>query len=77
MFFFFQIFAEIEMTRNENRLFGRHFETVHFFSRNIVVISVCTYGVKIILKIRWKSGFLGGSMDPPYVLTEGRGTLSS
>ena len=25
---FFQFFAEIEMTRNENRLFGRHFETV-------------------------------------------------
>ena len=25
---FFRIFAEIEMTWNENRLFGRHFETV-------------------------------------------------
>ena len=24
----FQILAEIEMTRNENRLFGHHFETV-------------------------------------------------
>ena len=24
----FQIFTEIEMTRNENRLFGNHFETV-------------------------------------------------
>ena len=34
----FQIFAETEMTRNENQLFGRHFEMVqifyfsHFFS---------------------------------------------
>ena len=27
----FQILAEIEMLRNENRLFGRHFETVHLF----------------------------------------------
>ena len=27
----FQILAEIEMTRNENRLFGRHFETVQIF----------------------------------------------
>ena len=24
---FFQILAKIEMTRNKNRLFGRHFET--------------------------------------------------
>ena len=66
----FQILAEIEMTRNENRLFGRHFETVqiffYFFSWNMVVISVYTYGVKIIKKFRWESGFLwGGSMEPP------------
>ena len=27
----FQILAEIEMMRNENRLFGRHFETVQIF----------------------------------------------
>ena len=66
----FQILAEIEMTQNENRLFGRHFETVQifyiFFSWNMVVISVYTYGVKIIKKFRWESGFLwGGSMEPP------------
>ena len=31
----------------------------------MVVISVYTYGVKIIKKIRWESGFLwGGSMEP-------------
>ena len=45
----------------------------------MVVISVYTYGVKIIKKIRWESGFLwGGSMEPPrYALTEVRGTLCS
>ena len=79
----FQILAEIEMLRNENRLFGRHFETVqifYFFSRNMVVISVYTYGVKIIKKFRWESGFLGGGVpwNPPrYALTEVRGTLCS
>ena len=65
----FQILAEIEMTRNENRLFGRHFETVQifyiFFPWNMVVISIYTYGVKIIKKFRWESGFLWGSMEPP------------
>ena len=40
----------------------------------MVVISVYMYGVKIIKKFRWKSGFLkGGSME----LTEVRGTLCS
>ena len=80
----FQILAEIEMTRNENRLFGRHFETVQMFcfcfcfSWNIVVISVYIYGVKIIKKIRWESGFLWGFYGtPPYALTEVRGTLCS
>ena len=27
----FQILAKIEMTRNKNRLFGRHFKTVQHF----------------------------------------------
>ena len=31
MFFFFQILTKIEMTRNRNWLFGRHFETVQYF----------------------------------------------
>ena len=31
----------------------------------MVVISVCIYGVKIIKKFQWESGFLkGGSMEP-------------
>ena len=76
----FQILAEIEMTRNENRLFGRHFETVQifyiFFSWNMVVISVYTYGVKIIKKFRWESGFLwGGSMEPPLCTNGSAGYL--
>ena len=37
-----------------------------FFFLKYVVISVYTYGVKIIKKFRWESGFLwGGSMEPP------------
>ena len=44
----------------------------------MVVISVYTYGVKVIIKIRWESGFLRGvPWNPPYALTEGRGTLCS
>ena len=57
----FQILAEIEMTQNENRLFGRHFETVqifYIFFRKYGVISVYIYGIKIINKFRWESGFL-------------------
>ena len=79
----FQIFAEIEMTRNENRLFGRHFETVQifnifFFCWNMVVFSVYIYGIEMITKFRWENGFLsGGSMEPPYALTEVWDTLCS
>ena len=44
----------------------------------MVVISVYKYGVKIIKKFWWKSGSLkGGSMEPPYALTEVWGTLCS
>ena len=38
----------------------------------MVVISVYTYGVKIIKTFRWESGFLwGGSMEPPPLCTNG------
>ena len=54
--------------RNENRLFGRHFETVQiFFPPEICLwlVYIYIYGVKIYKKFRWESGFLkGGSMDP-------------
>ena len=39
--FFFQILAKIEMTRNKNRLFGRHFETVQHFQ--IFVLQNCDF----------------------------------
>ena len=35
----------------------------------MIVISVYTYGVKIILKFLWESGLLwGSSMEPPVML---------
>ena len=38
----------------------------------MILISICIYGVNIILKFRWESGFLeGGSMEPP-LCTNGR-----
>ena len=59
----FQILAEIQMTQNENRLFGHHFETVqifYIFFPEICLWLVYTYGVKMIKKFQWESGFLGG-----------------
>ena len=42
----------------------------------MVVISVYTYGVKIIKKFRWESGFLwGGSMEPPLCTNGSAGYL--
>ena len=42
----------------------------------MVVISVYTYGVKIILKIRWESGFLwGGPWNPPLCTNGSAGYL--
>ena len=59
---FFQILAKIEMTRNKNRLFGRHFETVQhfqmFFLQNCEFYSPYIYGASFIAKFRWESGFL-------------------
>ena len=60
----FQILAKIEMTRNKNWLFGRHFETVqhfyNFFSRIVIFYSPYISGPNFIAKFRWKSGFLKG-----------------
>ena len=42
----------------------------------MVVISVYTFGVKIIKKFRWESGFLwGGSMEPPLCTNGSAGYL--
>ena len=39
----------------------------------MVVISVYTYGVKIVKKFRWENGFLWGvPWNPHYALTEVR-----
>ena len=66
----FQILAKIEMTRNKNRLFVGHFETVQHFPRpppRIMDFGIAyIYGANFIAKFRWESGFLrGSSMDPP------------
>ena len=57
----FQILAKIEMTRNKNWLFGRHFETVqHFqlFCRIVIFYSPYMHGANLIAKFHWESGFL-------------------
>ena len=49
----FQILAKIEMTRNKNRLFGRHFETVQhfqFFFAELWFFIARTYMVQISLQ---------------------------
>ena len=58
----FQILAKIEMTRNKNWLFGRHFETVQhfqfFFCRIVIFYSPYIYGANFIPKFGWESCFL-------------------
>ena len=55
------------MTRNENLLFGSHFETVHIFLFwNMAVNSVSICGVEIIKIFGGKVVFHG---TPPYALT--------
>ena len=46
-----------------------------FFSWNMIVISVYTYGVKIIQKFRWESGFLWGGSIPPLCTNGSAGYL--
>ena len=70
----FQNLAKIEMTRNKNRLFGRHFEMVQhfkiFFAELCFFYDPYIYGANFIAKFWWKSGFLGGFHGtPPWVLT--------
>ena len=59
----FQILAKIEIiTRNENPLFGGHFETVQhfkiFFFRIMIFYSAYIYGANFIAKFLLESGFL-------------------
>ena len=48
----------------------KRYKIFYIFSWNMVVISVYTYGVKIIKKFRWESGFLWGGFHgtPPPVM---------
>ena len=59
---FFQILTKIEMMRNKNRLFGRHFETVQYFQfcfySIVIFYSPYMYGANFIEKFSWESGFL-------------------
>ena len=69
----FQNLAKIEMTPNENRLFGRHFETEqHFkmFFAELRFFIARTYMVQISLQNSGgKVVFSGGSMVPPWAPT--------
>ena len=64
--------TKIEMMRNKNLLFGRHFETVQhfqffFFCRIVIFYSPYIYGAYFIAKFRWESGFLKGvPWNPPW-----------
>ena len=71
---FFQNLAKIEMTRNKNRLFGRHFETENhfkiFFCRIVIFYDLYIYGANFIAKFLWESFFLRGvPWNPPWALT--------
>ena len=58
------------MMRTENRLFVRHFETVqifYIFVAGIWLWLVYIYGVEIIKKFRWESGYLKGVPGTPFV----------
>ena len=72
----FQNLAKIEMTRNKNRLFGRHFETVQHlkkFFAELWFFMTRTYMVQISLqnsggKVVFSGGFHG---TPPPLGTNG------
>ena len=75
----FQNLAKIEMTRNKNRLFGRHFETVQHFKK--IFAELCffmsrTYMGQISLQNSGgKVVFSGGSMGPPLGTNGSKTTL--
>ena len=61
----FSNLAKIEMTRNKDWLFGRHFETeqlfifYYFFWCSIMIVyGAYIYGANFIAKFRYESGFL-------------------
>ena len=58
----FSSLDKIEMTRNKNRSFGRHFQTVQHFNFFpelwFLIVHTLLYGANFIAKFWWKSGFL-------------------
>ena len=64
----FQNLAKIEMTRNKNRLFDRHFETVQhfisFFCRIVIFLLPYIYGANFIAKIPVVKWFSQGVTVP-------------
>ena len=82
---FFKFLAKIEMTRNKNRLFGRHFETVqhfHFFfffcrivnfCRPYIIFIRCKFHCKIPVG-KWFST-LGSLGNPPLGTNGSKSTL--
>ena len=70
----FQNLAKIEMTRNKNRLFGRHFETVQhfrFFLQNCDFLIARTYTVQISLQNSGRKFFFSGGGFPWTLGTNG------
>ena len=54
------VFCESKIRFLATILISYRFLKVFCFCWNMIIISVCTYGVKIISKFRWESGFLKG-----------------
>ena len=53
----FHILAKFEMMRNKNRLFGRHFATVHYFFFSRIMVLIHIYDANFIAKFRWEKVF--------------------
>ena len=75
----FQNLAKIEMTRNKNRLFGLHFETVQhfkFFLAELWFFMTRTYMMQISLQNSGgKVVFSGGFHGPPLGTNGSKSTL--
>ena len=65
----FQNLAKIEMMRNKNRLFGRHFETLQHFKFFVAELwffyDPYIYDANFIAKFRWEVVSGGVPWNPP------------
>ena len=74
----FQILAKIEMTRNKNQLFGRHFKTVQHFQKffaELWIFIVHTCMVQILLQNSVGKVVFYGSGTPPLGTNGSKSTL--